>query len=166
MPDVVLQPELLFDPQVIIAKDEICACEKAEFLLAKQCPSSHGWNSHRVVVSNISDDLEAYLKNMPPSGDHPLSFYAINCVGLKHDTSGLLRHYGLSGAFSGINEYDAYNRFKEVALDGNFFTKPDWVGGLARIVAIPEKQLFLWKNSWVPLYSLGKWTPAAEARVH
>ena len=110
--------------------------------------------------------MKKYLEKIPLWGAHALGFYIISGTGLKHDATGQLVQYGVSGAFPGIDEYDAYTHFKETHQNGAFFQKPGWVGGLARIIQIPEEKLLQWKHSWVPGHVLQQFQRTPGTMVH
>lgn len=166
MPEFSLHAELL-DPRIIVAENELQAQENIASWLAAQCPKNRGWSNYDVTVKNISEDVKMYLSSMPPSGGHPFGFYAIGGIGLKKkDPSGLLIPYGVSGASSGTDAYHAYGRFKELALNGDFFTAPNWIGGAVRIILVPEEQLLDWQESWINGYLLRQMQRTPKTSIH
>ncbi|MFZ2299865.1 MAG: hypothetical protein WAW00_01870 [Candidatus Moraniibacteriota bacterium] len=160
-------PKLWLTPQTIITtKGEGDAEDKANALVMRECPPHRGWSNHWQIVNNISIALQKYLGDMRPSGKHPLNMYLINCIGLLYDKTGLLERYNFSTASSGIDEYDAYDYFKEALLDEQSFFGSYWVGGTACVTQIPAEQLLYWKDTWAPRYILHRCKLEATTLVH
>lgn len=158
-------PELLCDPQIIIADNINDALEKAMFLVERQFPEDRGWTNHDVEISDISEELELYLNNMLPNG-HPFGFYLVGGVGLARDTSSNIKQYCVVGASSGIDEEHAYRRFKDGVLMTQFPRNTAWIGGLTRVTLVPEEHLLMWKTTWMYGYMLQKFQPRQDAHPH
>lgn len=149
VPSVIMRvqlPDVLADPQIIVANNESGALESAIFLAEEHFPKEAGWTNHNVEVADISKEMENYLKNMLPG--HPFEFYLIGGIGLVREKSiNSIKQRCVAGASMGANEEQAYHRFKETLEE--FPKKLHWIGGQIRVTLVPEERLWEWRSGWM-----------------